>query len=140
MPSPPSTTTTNNNTATEEEILGSFRAMLVTALLVLYSEVSSPEFNDELARGFLGANGRNIAHIRNRMYRRTVRVTRNSPRFDAVGAIFRDLFPSARMIADEVLRKSGNSIGFCTQDDATMMAFHAAYKMLLRTNAAGLLA
>jgi hypothetical protein len=28
--------------------------MLVTALLVLYSEVSSPEFNDELARGFLG--------------------------------------------------------------------------------------
>ena len=125
-------------TATNREtgaILDTLRVLLISALLVVYGQVSSEDFTDELARGFLGANERGIAHIRRRMTSRNARVTRRTAYYAGVAAIFQDLMPSARMIADEVLRKAGGggSVIF-SHEQVAAMAFNAAFKTLQRVN------
>jgi len=122
--------TTNRETGA---ILDTLRVLLISALLVVYGQVSSEDFTDELARGFLGANERGIAHIRRRMTPRNARVTRRTAYYAGVAAIFQDLMPSARMIADEVLRKAGGSVIF-SHEQVAAMAFNAAFKTLQRVN------
>jgi hypothetical protein len=116
------------------EILGTLRVLLISALLVVYGQVSSEDFTDELARGFLGANERGIAHIRRRMTPRNARVTRRTAYYAGVAAIFQDLMPSARMIADEVLRKAGGGSVLFSHEQVAAMAFNAAFKTLQRVN------
>ena len=130
-------------TATNREtgaILDTLRVLLISALLVVYGQVSSEDFTDELARGFLGANERGIAHIRRRMTPRNARVTRRTAYYAGVAAIFQDLMPSARMIADEVLRKAGGGSVLFSHEQVAAMAFNAAFKTLQRVNGTGGLA
>ena len=84
---------------------------------------------------FNGMHERGIAHIRRRMTPRNARVTRRTAYYAGVAAIFQDLMPSARMIADEVLRKAGGggSVIF-SQEQVAAMAFNAAFKTLQRVN------